>query len=167
MRVTNKKKYFNYYNIINNKNVVIMWDYTPITKNTTDGGVVETPLSSWEEHTFNHIPTLQEIQNIILDYYNQQINNEIYSECVWKGMNVWLSLENQLNFKVIYDLTHQTNGLNLPVTVKLSGTDKPIYYDFTTIEEVSDFYLTTIKFINDTLQKGRLKKDSINWDYYK
>lgn len=166
MRVTNKKKYFNPYNVINNKKVVIMWDYTPIMKTTTNGGVVETPLSSWEEHTFNHIPTLKEIQTVILDYYNNQINNEIYNDCTWNGMNIWLSIENQLNFKVMYDLTHQTNGLNLPVTLKLSGTDKPVYYEFTTIEEVSDFYLTTIKFIQDTLQKGRLKKDSIKWSVF-
>lgn len=167
MRITNKKTYFKHYKVINNKKVVIMWDYTPILKTSSNGDIIETSMASWEEYMFNHIPTLKEIQAIILDYYNSEINKEIYNGCTWKNMNIWLSIENQLNFKVIYDLTHQTNGLNLPITVKLSGTDEPIYYDFTTTEEVSDFYLTTIKHIQDTLQKGRLKKDSINWDYYK
>lgn len=166
MRVTNKKTYFQHYKIINNKNVVIMWDYTPILKKTTNGDIVETSLSNWEEYMFNYIPTLKEIQTIILDYYNKKINDEIYSGCIWKNINIWLSIENQLNFKVIYDITNQTNGLNLPITVKLSGTDKPIYYEFKTIEEVSDFYLTTIKHIQNTLLKGRLKKDTIDWENY-
>lgn len=167
MRTTNKKSFFKYYQTVNNNKILIMWDYTPIVKTTTNGGVIETPLASWEEYLFDYIPSFNEIQHVILDYYNQQIENEIKSGCVWKNMNIWLSLENQINFKVIYDLTQQTNGQNLPITLKLNTSENPIYYDFNTVEDVSDFYLTTIKHIQNTLQKGWEKKDSINWSNYK
>ena len=30
-------------------------------------------------------------------------------------MNIWLSSENQFNYKVAYDLALQTNGANLPI----------------------------------------------------
>lgn len=167
MEITNKKKYFDYYKVINNKNVVIGWDYTPIKKQVVNGGVVETPLATWQQHYFDYIPSLKEIQDVILEYYNKEINEEIYNGCIFNGMKVWLSLENQLNYKVMYDLTYQTNGKNLPVTLKLGDSDNPIYYDLKTIDDVSIFYLTTVNHIQETLKKGWLKKDSINWDNYK
>ena len=64
------------------------------------------------------------------------------------------------------DEREQTNGQNLPVRFKF-GTDKdPKYYDFKTIDELSDFYTSAIKFINDTLQEGWAEKDSVDFSVY-
>ena len=38
-----------------------------------------------------------------------------------------------------YDLAVQTNGVSLPVTFKFGDNDNPVYYKFTTLEELTDF----------------------------
>ena len=83
------------------------------------------------------------------------------------SMQVWLSLENQFNYKAAYDLAVQTEGKNLPVVFKFGSIDSPTYYKFDTLEELTDFYTKAMKFINEQLTIGWTKKDSINWDDYK
>jgi hypothetical protein len=81
-------------------------------------------------------------------------------------MSVWLSNENQFNYKAAYDLTLQSNGQTLPVLFKFGTTDNPIYYTFNTIEELSNFYISAMKYISDTLAEGWRMKDSIDWSLY-
>ena len=163
MEVTNKKKNFKPYNKVNNKHVTIMWDYKPIMKVNAKGEEIESPLATWQEHTFNYIPTLSEIKNVITDYYNQIIDEAILTGFVWNGMNVWLSNENQFNYKVAYDLAIQTNGASLPITFKFESKDDVIYYEFKNIEELSDFYIKGVNYIQTTLMNGWKQKDKINW----
>lgn len=40
-------------------------------------------------------------------------------------------------------------------------------YVFNTLYELQDFYLSAMKYINDTLSAGWIEKDSINWEPYK
>lgn len=166
MEVKNKKKYFKPYNKVNDKHVTIMWDYKPIFKANAKGEEIETPLATWQEHTFNHIPTLSEIKNVIIDFYNIEIDKKIVSGLTWNDMQIWLSTENQFNYKAAYDLAVQTNGLNLPVTFKFGNNEMPIYYEFSTIEELSNFYITSLTYIQNTLKEGWIKKDTINWEIY-
>lgn len=122
--------------------------------------------ADWYEKDFDHKPTSDEIRNIIVKFYNNQVDKKILSGFRWKDMPVWLSSENQFNYKASFDLAVQTNGQNLPVRFKF-GTDKyPKYYDFKTIDELSDFYTSAIKFINDTLQEGWAEKDSVDFSVY-
>lgn len=162
MKVINRKSFFTPYKKNNNKHVIIMFDYQPIFK---DGK--ETLLASWEEYRFNHIPDLNEIKKIVLEYFNKQINEEIISTFVWNGLNVWLSTENQINYKTAYDLAVQTHGNNLPLIFKFENTEGSVYYKFETVEEFSDFYIKSIQHIQKTLQKGWEKKDKINWNVFK
>ena len=37
---------------------------------------------------------------------------------IWNNKRIWLSSENQFNYKVAYDLALQTNGANLPIIFK-------------------------------------------------
>lgn len=122
--------------------------------------------SDWYEQDYDHKPTLEEIRDTIVKFHNGQVDAKILSGFSWKDMPVWLSSENQFNYKASFDLAVQTNGQNLPVRFKF-GTDKePKYYDFKTVDELSDFYTSAIKFINDTLQAGWAEKDSIDFSVY-
>lgn len=113
-----------------------------------------------------HKPTLEEIRDTIVMFHNGQVDAKILSGFSWKDMPVWLSSENQFNYKASFDLAVQTNGQNLPVRFKF-GTDKdPKYYDFKTVDELSDFYTSAIKFINDMLQEGWAEKDSVDFSVY-
>lgn len=80
---------------------------------------------------------------------------------------MWLSSENQFNYKAAYDLAVQTNGANLPQVFKFGSTENPEYYKFETVEELTDFYTKATTYINQCLAVGWAKKDNINWDDYK
>lgn len=122
---------------------------------------------SYQAETFTHKPTIAEIKDTILDWYNKKIDQEILTGFVWKGIPVWLSMENQFNYKAAYDLAVQTNGANLPQVFKFGDTSNPIYYKFETVEDITDFYIKARTYINQVLAIGWEKKDSINWDDYK
>jgi hypothetical protein len=166
MEVKKRKKEFQPYKLINNKYVTIMWDYKPILKINAKGDEIESPLAIWQEYTFKHIPTLSEIKDVIFKYYNEIIDKKILCGMSWKNMQVWLSTENQLNYKTAYDIAIQTNGKNLPVIFKFGDNEKQIFHEFNTIDELSDFYLTSIKYIQNTLQQGWEIKKSIKWDIF-
>ena len=141
---------------------VVMWDFQPIlTEDGKDVGV-----GTWKCEYFDKKMEIDDIKDFILKYYNDKIDEKILSGMVWKDMRVWLSSENQFNYKAAYDLAVQTNGKNLPVIFKFGDTNTPIYYQFNTIEELSDFYLSSMMFIQTTLNEGWKIKDAINWDLY-
>jgi hypothetical protein len=82
-------------------------------------------------------------------------------------MNIWLSSENQFNYKSAYDLAIQTNGDSLPVKFKFNDNENVTYYVFENIKDFSDFYLSAIKYIQQCLEDGWVKKDNINWEDFK
>lgn len=167
MEVKKRKINFKPYKKVNDKHVTIMWDYQSIIKTNAKGDNIESPIAIWQEYTFDHIPTLSEIKNVIINYYNEKINEEILCGFKWRGMKVWLSSENQFNYKVAYDLAIQTNGLTLPMIFKFGDNENVIYYEFKNIEDLKDFFISTTNYIQNTLKKGWEKKDNINWDIYK
>lgn len=122
--------------------------------------------SDWYEQDYDHKPTLEEIRDTIVKFHNGQVDAKILLGFSWKDMPVWLSSENQFNYKASFDLAVQTNGQNLPVRFKFGTGKDPKYYDFKTIDELSDFYTSAIKFINDTLQEGWAEKDSVDFSVY-
>ena len=134
----------------------VRWD----VHNNEDGS------ADYMEAEFNGKPSEDTIKTMVAEWSNDRTNETILSGFVWNGMSVWLSNENQFNYKVAYDLAVQSDGKTLPVTFKF-GTDKdPKYYDFKTVDELSDFYTSAIKFINDTLQEGWAEKDSVDFSVY-
>lgn len=166
MTIKNRKNEFKPIKKVSNNNVIVMWDYKPILSKNSKGEEVETPLATWQEERFAYVPSLEEVKDRIFEFYNQETNKKILENFKWKGMSVWLSNENQLNYKTIYDIAIQTNGENLPIVFKFGDTDSPQYYTFKTIEDLSDFYLGTVKHIQKSLREGWQKKDSIKWDVY-
>lgn len=140
----------------------LRWNVTPIESEESENQVqfFETDYVSKTK------PRLQDVKTAILQAINQDTDNKILSGFIWNGMSVWLSSENQFNYKAAYDLTLQSGGQTLPVLFKFGTTDNPIYYTFNTIEELSNFYISAMKYISDTLAEGWAMKDSIDWSLY-
>lgn len=115
--------------------------------------------------TFNHKPTLQEVKDTILSWYNIKIDTNILTGFVWNDIPVWLSMENQFNYKAAYDLAIQTNGQSLP-TFKFGTTETPVYHKFETLEELKDFYISAMSYVTGTLANGWQEKDKIDWTVY-
>lgn len=118
--------------------------------------------------------TFDDVKNAITADINAQTDEKILSGMIWTPISggnpipVWLSTENQFNFKSAYDLAVQTNGATLPVTFKM-GEDiegNPIYHTFETMEDVNDFYLKAVAYVNQCLNEGWQRKDAIDWNDY-
>ena len=80
---------------------------------------------------------------------------------------MWLSQENQYNYKAAYDLAVQTDGKTLPVTFKFGTDDEPVYRTFDTLDDLADFYTKAVKYIQNVLTDGWRKKDAIDLGKYK
>ena len=115
-------------------------------------------------HTFDHIPTREEVRNVIYAYINQQTDLAILSGYTFEGHMVWLNTENQFNYKAAYDLALQTGGATLPITAKLGNDDAPYYRDFNDIETFAGFYIGAVQHIQQTLGQGWiLKSEAAIW----
>lgn len=141
----------------------VRWDIQPETGEDADKQAV----SYYEtEIILRHKPNINDIKQAVLEGVNRMIDEKIISEFVWNDMPVWLSSENQFNYKAAYDLAVMSQGKSLPVTFKFNSTDNPVYYTFESLEDISDFYISAMAYIRNTLEDGWKKKDSIDWDVY-
>ncbi len=113
---------------------------------------------SYMETEFNHRPTAEEIRSVVISWYNEQTDEAILSGFCYKGMPVWLSQENQFNYKSAFDLAVQTEGKNLPVTFKFGDDAKPVYHTFETLEELTDFYMKAMVHVQTVLSDGWKKR---------
>ncbi len=111
---------------------------------------------------FNKKPTPDEIENILKATINAETDEKILKGFSWRGMCIWLSTENQFNYKAAYDIAVQTNGANLPIKFKFGTDDIPVYFIFDNMEDFADFYLKSSQHVNDTLNKGWSEKDWVH-----
>ena len=138
------------------KDYFVRWDFQ-----TDENGEV-----TFQEVKFPYKPTLEIIKEIILEVENIKIDSKILEGFEWNGMKVWLSSENQFNYKAAYDLAVQTQGESLPYKVKLGSEDAPVYKEFNSLQDFKAFYLAIQKHIQETISEGWKKKDSIDWSQY-
>lgn len=82
---------------------------------------------------------------------NAETDQKILTGFWHNGINFYLSMENQFNFKNEYDLR---NTLEYPVTVKTMDD----FYQIKSAEEYEEFYLAAVKFIRDCIEEGWQKK---------
>ena len=122
--------------------------------------------TNYMETEFDHKPSLDEIKQIILGWHNNQIEEKILSGFTYEGNQVWLSTLNQFNYKSAYDLAVQKAEGSLPVTFKFGTDEQPKYYEFKTIEKLTDFYLKSVQHRQDTLLDGWKKKDGFDENLY-
>lgn len=113
---------------------------------------------NWRQK-FRYKPSVEEIRTIIKETINKETDRRILEGFVWKDMPVWLSSENQFNYKAAYDLAVQTGGATLPVRFKFGTDEAPVYYTFESIEDFSNFYTLAMVHINTVLNEGWAEKD--------
>lgn len=165
IRITNKNEKYTPLEM-KRGSVTICFDYEPFYDIDEEGNKVETDLGTWSVHSFIRKPSFGQLKNFILTEINKRTDEKILSGFEWNGMRVWLSSENQFNYKAAYDLAVQTNGANLPTVFKFGSNEDPKYHKFDTVEELSDFYVKAMTYINEQLAIGWAKKDAIDWSLY-
>lgn len=122
---------------------------------------------NWRKY-YDHQPSKKEMCEDIHTLIDQQTDAKILCGCTWNGFSVYLSEENQRNFKAVYDLSVQQNGQTLPQKFKL-GEDadgKAQYYTFEDMDTFTSFYTTCVSHIQTCLEAGWTEKDSIDWSKY-
>ena len=122
---------------------------------------------SFIEIEFNHKPSMAEVKDFVYSVINAQTDEKILSGFVWNNIHIWLSAENQRNFSEAARMA--TEGqIELPVTFKLGEDEngEAVYYTFETVEELNDFYADCFVYINQCLNDGWDKKDSVDWTPY-
>ncbi len=134
----------------------VRWDVS-----TADDGTV-----SYMEEEFSGKPDSETVRQLIIGWMNGRIEETILSGFVYDGHPVWLSQENQFNYKSAFDLAVQTQGGTLPVTFKFGTDDEPVYVKFETLEKLQDFYTKVVAFIQQTLSDGWQRKDSVDFSPY-
>ena len=118
--------------------------------------------------------TFQMVKDAIIGDINARTDEKIVGGLVWlpeaggDPIPVWLSTENQFNFKSAYDLAVQKQGATLPVTFKMGEKEDgtPVYHTFETMEDADDFYLHAVAHINACLAAGWQEKDGMDWTIY-
>lgn len=146
---------------------IIRWDVKPFYRKEEETGEVVQQGYDYFEKWLNHKPTIEEVKEIVLNGMNEIIDQRILEGFEWAGMKVWLSTENQFNYKAAYDLAVQTKGASLPVTFKFGTTEEPVYHEFLDLESFTDFYTQAMGYINSQLAEGWEEKDSVDWSEYK
>lgn len=162
--ISNDKKYyilnFNKVNEVSRKQVFSKGKF--ISSNET----FPTGFATWKSMLLDYKPGLEQIKAEITEFINDKVKESIMNDFVWNGYKVYLSVENQNNYKVAYDLAVQSNGKSLPVKFKFEKNGKPFYYTFNTVTELSNFYMKVVNHINSCLEKGWELKDSIDFSIY-
>ena len=77
----------------------VRWDFKP----KVDEQGQEIGVNWYEEHIYNWIPTIGDIQQTITDWFNKQTDGVIEHGYEWKGIQVYLNDENKFNYKAITD----------------------------------------------------------------
>lgn len=122
--------------------------------------------TSYMEEEFSGKPGIETIKDLIFDWINDRVKEKILSDFTYLGKPVWLSHENQFNYKACYDLAVQTNGSNLPLEFKFGTDALPYYATFNTLDELTDFYTKFVNFIMKTVSTGWKEKESIDFTLY-
>ncbi|MBR2236336.1 MAG: hypothetical protein IJ887_00425 [Prevotella sp.] len=140
----------------------VLWDEKPVE--TEDNGVQY----SYQYTVFKFRPTQEQIKEAVIAGIDSQTDMNIASGFVWNGKPVWLSMENQFNFKAVCDKAVKKDGENLPVKFKLGqdANGNPVYHTFESVEELSGFVDLAEEYVHQCIIDGWARKDSVDWSEY-
>ena len=91
-------------------------------------------------------PTMEEEIENSIRLINEETDEKILNNFVWNGNEFYLSLENQFNFKNLYDLR---NIKEYPITIKT----KTGFTTLNNVHDVEEFYLAGVKFVEECLKE--------------
>lgn len=155
LKITDRIEKYKAIQCINNK-YIINWGL--INNNDSYG--------TWYYKVYKNKPSLVTIKNDIEEFINKNTSNKIINNFKWNGMKINLSKENQLNYKLLFDVTILQNGTNLPEKVKFEVNHKTIYYSFESIEELKSFIIGMNNHIRLNLINGWEEKQSIDYSQF-
>lgn len=141
---------------------IVRWDYNEVP--AVEGE--ESTLATWAEEVVYGRPTKDKLFSMVDGYFSEKMKQKIVSGYEVDGDKVWLSNENQMNYKSAYDMAVQTDGQNLPVTFKLGDDKNPVYRSFHSLEELKEFYSGIQSYIQKTLEDGWKARDAIDYSIY-
>ena len=95
--------------------------------------------------------TMEEEIEQSIETINKETDERILNDFVWRDNEFYLSLENQFNFKNLYDLRERKE---YPITIKT----KTGFTTLNDVQDVEEFYLAGFKFIEECLKEGWEKK---------
>lgn len=122
--------------------------------------------------------SFKDVKDAILGDINAQTDEKIVNGYQWvvlhgedesKTVTVWLSAENQNNFKAFYDIASTTpQYATWPLQYKIAEgeEERPIYEHFQNIGELQQFYLGGVAYVNSCYTEGWQRKDAIDWAPY-
>ena len=73
----------------------VRWDFKP--------KLDEEGIYWYEEEIYTWIPTIEDIQKTIIEWFNKQTDGYIKTGFNWRGIDVYLNDENKFNYKAITD----------------------------------------------------------------
>lgn len=117
---------------------------------------------AWHK-VYKHDPSLEEVKGDVFTLINQLTEERIEHGLEWEGVTVWLSKENQMNFKAAYDLAFQGAEGALPVWLKIGERNgAQCFRKFETFEEIKEFYVAIHFHVKECLEEGWRKKDEVD-----
>lgn len=126
-------------------------------------GEDETGGWNWRKY-YDHKPTKMELESDIHEVIDKTTTERITSGMQWNGVNVWLSVENQMNFKAAHDLAVETEGKSLPVKFKIGEDENgaPVYHEFVDLQDLVGFWDECVAHILGCLEDGWKEKDELD-----
>lgn len=121
-------------------------------------------------------PDIEQLREVIENHINAKVDANILCGYEWtvlhgddagKTVKVWLSKENQDNFKAKHDAALvYPDRVRFPMTYKISEVNhKAVYEVFDSIQELAAFYLGGLAYIEACYNAGWAEKDAIDYDH--
>lgn len=112
---------------------------------------------------------IESIKPTINNYYNEICSDEILKGFKIDSDIVWLSSENQMNYKIHYDfalVNNQNTQEFKPIKIKIGDETESKYHTFESFEEYQKFVFDYTEHIQNTISKYWQIKDAIDWELY-
>lgn len=121
----------------------------------------------WNYKIFNFKPSLLVIKDTINSAINERTKSYIVNNFRWNGMSIYLSLEKQIDYTLLFNTTLLLDGSNLPEQVKFRVNGENVYYTFENIDDMKDFMIAMNNHIRMHVANGNKAKEEVNYDEYK
>lgn len=117
-------------------------------------------------HRFDHIPTLDEVREVIYAVIDAKVQESILQGLSFEGALVWLSADNQRTYSLTAMSVQGGAKDVLPVEVKLGTDEQPVWRTFDDAASYMEFFNAVTRHINAARAEGWEEKKSINWAAY-
>lgn len=129
--------------------------------------------STWREVSFSkdhsEKPSIEQIRKAIIADIGARTDYRSEFGYTWQGKPVRLNRENRDNFKAVHDAAAMyPDKVKFPRLFKLSedGEGMPVYHEFQSMEELAQFYLGGLDWIDGCVHDGFVEKDSFDFTPY-